>query len=134
MPAGEYRIRRDARQARRDELTWQHNRLADGRLAMVGLAVLLAWLSFGRHLIHAGWIAGPILLFVALAILHDRVLLARDRARRATAFYNRGLARIEDRWTGTGSTGAAFQPEEHPYAADLDLFGRGSVFELLSTA
>jgi MutS-like protein len=134
MPAAEYRIRRDARQARRDELTWQHNRLADGRLAMVGLAVLLAWLAFSRHLVHPGWLAVPGILFLALAIVHDRVLMSRDRCRRAMAFYERGLARIEDRWAGTGSAGIAFLPEEHPYAADLDLFGRGSVFELLSTA
>ena len=134
MPAQEYRIRRDARQASRDELTWQHNRLADGRLAMVGLAALLAWLTFSRHLVHPGWLAVPVILFIALAVLHDRVLVARDCARRAMAFYDRGLARIEDRWAGMGSTGAALQPEEHPYAADLDLFGRGSVFELLSTA
>jgi len=134
MPAQEYRIRRDARQASRDELTWQHNRLADGRLAMVGLAALLAWLTFSRHLVHPGWLAIPVILFIALAVLHDRVLVARDCARRAMAFYDRGLARIGDRWAGMGSTGAAFQPEEHPYAADLDLFGRGSVFELLSTA
>jgi hypothetical protein len=134
MPAGEYRIRRDARQARRDELTWRHNRLADGRLAMVGLAALLLWLIFSRHLIHPVWLALPVIIFVILALVHDRVLTARDRARRSIAFYDRGLARIEDRWAGTGSPGAAFQPEEHPYAADLDLFGRGSVFELLSTA
>ena len=79
MPAQEYRIRRDARQVRRDELTWQHNRLADGRLAMVGLAALLVWLTFSRHLVHPGWLAVPVILFTALAILHDRVLVARDR-------------------------------------------------------
>jgi hypothetical protein len=134
MPAQEYRIRRDARQAQRDELTWKHNRLADGRLAMVGLAALLGWLTFSRHAVHPGWLAVPVILFAVLAILHDRVLVARDRARRAMAFYDRGLARIDDRWAGLGSTGAAFQPEDHPYAGDLDLFGRGSVFELLSTA
>jgi hypothetical protein len=134
MPAAEYRIRLQARQERRDSLTWQHNRLADGRLAMFGAGALLAWLAFDRHVVHPLWLSVPVIIFIALAIFHDRVLTARDRARRAMAFYERGLARIEDRWIGTGATGGAFQPEEHPYASDLDLFGRGSLFELLSTA
>jgi DNA mismatch repair ATPase MutS len=50
------------------------------------------------------------------------------------AFYRNGLARIEDRWAGTGQTGERFSDPHHVYAADLDLFGRGGLFELLSTA
>ena len=48
--------------------------------------------------------------------------------------YRRGIARIEDRWAGTGQTGDRFRDPEHVYADDLDLFGRGCLFELLSTA
>ena len=65
---------------------------------------------------------------------HDRTIRARDAAARAIAYYERGLARIEDRWIGTGEPGTRFLDEHHAYAADLDLFGEGSVFELLSTA
>ena len=50
------------------------------------------------------------------------------------AYYKRGIARIDDRWLGTGQTGDRFRDENHVYADDLDLFGRGSLFELLSTA
>jgi MutS domain V/MutS domain III len=35
---------------------------------------------------------------------------------------------------GKGQTGERFNDPHHVYAADLDLFGRGSLFELLSTA
>jgi hypothetical protein len=49
------------------------------------------------------------------------------------AFYQRGLARIEDRWVGQGETGERFSDPHHVYASDLDLFGRGCLFELLST-
>ena len=53
---------------------------------------------------------------------------------RAVEFYRRGLARIEDRWARTGSAGERFDTGESLYATDLDLFGRGSLFELLSQA
>ena len=49
-------------------------------------------------------------------------------------FYAKGLARMNDRWAGTGVTGLSFMDLNHPYAADLDLFGEGSLFERLCTA
>ncbi len=50
------------------------------------------------------------------------------------AFYERGLARLNDRWAGTGETGERFLDPAHPYARDLDLFGAASLFEYLSSA
>jgi DNA mismatch repair ATPase MutS len=44
------------------------------------------------------------------------------------------LARIEDRWADFGETGDRFNDPHHVYAADLDLFGNASLFQLLSTA
>jgi hypothetical protein len=41
---------------------------------------------------------------------------------------------LENRWAGAGDSGERFLPDSHPYALDLDLFGHGSLFELLSTA
>jgi len=76
----------------------------------------------------------PFLLFVALVIVHDRVLRRLAKHERITAFYARGLQRIEDQWAGTGETGERFFDPGHPYARDLDLFGKGSLFELLCTA
>jgi len=41
---------------------------------------------------------------------------------------------MEDKWAGSGATGEGFREKDHVYADDLDLFGRGCLFELLSTA
>jgi hypothetical protein len=76
----------------------------------------------------------PIAAFVVVAVYHARVLRARRRALRAVAVYQRGLARIEDRWMDGGSLGERFRNPQHLYAADLDLFGPASLFALLSTA
>ena len=48
--------------------------------------------------------------------------------------YDRGLARMDDRWAGQGREGREYEDPAHGYAGDLDLFGRGSLFELLCTA
>lgn len=46
-------------------------------------------------------------------------------------FYERGLARTQGNWIGTGVAGEAFGDPDHGYAHDLNLFGEGSLFELL---
>jgi hypothetical protein len=73
-------------------------------------------------------------VFVWLVRRHAQVLRARETVLRGIAFYDRGLARLEDRWAGTGEPGDRFRDDRHVYANDLDLFGRGSLFELLSLA
>ena len=76
----------------------------------------------------------PVIAFIALIAWHQRVLESRRLAERAVDFYQRGIDRLEDRWMGRGETGDRFLDPRHPYAGDLDLFGKGSLFELISTA
>ncbi|MGA8109021.1 MAG: mismatch repair protein [Acidobacteriaceae bacterium] len=80
------------------------------------------------------WLAIPAAIFVALIVIHDRVIRRLEKQTRVTDFYARGLARLDDAWAGTGETGERFFDAAHAYARDLDLFGKGSLFELLSTA
>ena len=62
----------------------------------------MAWWAFRSHWISRWWLAVPAVAFVVVAVYHSRVLRARRRALRAVAVYQRGLARIEDRWMGGG--------------------------------
>ena len=95
---------------------------------------VLGWAVLGPPRIPALWLLLPAAVFAALAAAHARVLRERDEARRAADFYRRGLARIKGEWRGTGSEGLTHLPDDHPYAADLDLFGHGSLFQLASSA
>jgi len=80
------------------------------------------------------WAASPVVVFIVLAVRHESLLRVLERRRRAARFYQRGLARLDGRWPGTGEPGGRYLDPAHPYARDLDLFGKGSLFELLSTA
>jgi hypothetical protein len=133
-PAEVYQRRLTDRRAAASGLERRHDRLAFGRLGMAALATVIGWGAFWGGLWSGWWLAAPAAGFLSLAVIHDRVLTALDRARRAVSVYEGGLARIEDRWSGTGATGEAYAPSDHPYAADLDLFGQGSIFQLLSAA
>ncbi|MBP6716031.1 MAG: DNA mismatch repair protein MutS, partial [Acidobacteria bacterium] len=107
-------------------------RISNLRLLTAGIAILTA-APVMRGTAPSWWLLGPAIVFVGLVVAHARMLAATDRARRARAWYERGVARMEGRWSGSGATGARFLAGQ-PFAADLDVFGQGSVFQLLNTA
>ena len=105
------------------------------RLVLAALTLGVAWGALLAHAFALVWTVLPIAAFIGAVLYHQRVRRARERAERAAAFYRRGIERIEDRWAGAGGpAGERFNDPHHIYAADLDLFGRGSLFELLCTA
>lgn len=133
-PLAEYTLRLSARRESVARQERSHILLGNIRLILFLLAAGIAWLAFARGAISPWWLAAPAAVFIVLAIVHERVIRRRDRARRAAAFYEKGIARLEDRWAGSGEQGERFRDLVHPYAEDLDLFGKGGLFELLSTA
>jgi hypothetical protein len=111
-----------------------HRQIGNFKLAVVGAGFVELWLALSKHAFSAYWILAPVGVYAALAIWHEMVLRARRRAESALAYYERGIARMEDRWAGTGQTGERFRDAKHDFSDDLDLFGSASLFELLSSA
>ncbi len=133
-PGAILRERLAARQVTVAALERRDARIALGRLfaffAVAGAAVA----SFGLHRLPPWWLVPPGLAFLALVVLHDRALRRLALARHAVTFHLAALSRLEGRWAGTGDGGERYASEDHPYALDLDLFGKGSIFELVCTA
>ncbi|MDQ6678244.1 MAG: DNA mismatch repair protein MutS [Acidobacteriota bacterium] len=130
----EYETRLAARKRSRNAAESRHRRLAGFRLLVFALAGGIAWLAFARGAISGWWLAVAPLLFAALVYLQSRAAADRRFAERAIRYYEQGLARLDHTWMGKGETGERFRDPTHPYAEDLDLFGTGSLFELLSTS
>ena len=134
QPHAEYSSRLAARQktvATKDAL---HKQIGNAKLAAVVLAIVILWLALKDEIISIYWLGVPIAIYIALSIAHEFALRSLAHARTAVAFYQRGIARLEDRWSGTGASGERFRNPKHVYADDLDIFGTGCLFELLSTA
>jgi hypothetical protein len=98
------------------------------RIVLFLAAVVIAIVHFGV------WVLLPIAGFVVLAVVHERVIARRRRVEAAARFCERGIERVNGTWQGKGFDGRNFAVEHHPFAGDLDLFGKGSVYELLCTA
>jgi len=133
-PEQEYAQRLAARRAWAERQERLHIRAGNLRLLVFLIAATLAWVAFSKGTLSGWWLVVPIAAFIGLLVYHERILRDRECALRAVRYYERAIARIEDRWVGTGESGTRFRDPHHPYAEDLDLFGKGSLFELLSTA
>jgi len=132
-PGQEYTARLEAGRAALDAFTAADARFAYARLATFLSGVTIAVIA-SQGIVSGAWLLAPAVVFPYLVWRPARVLRARALASRRTALYERGLARLDDRWAGTSDPGERFRDDNHMYANDLDLFGRGSLFELLSLA
>jgi len=136
-PATLYAERRDRFEREREAHARHAARLSNLRLAAFLAAIAaLAWAELGAPA------SLPLALYVALAAFAAFVVLvglhARtdDRRRRADALRTvniEGRARIDRDWTALPEPAPADAPPGHPYARDLDLFGRASLARLLAT-
>ena len=132
MPAIEYERRLVLRRERlRAELA-SSTQIGNARLAVFALGILVTWFSAT----HGGGIAIPGLItlaaLVALFVAGDRFERRIRFARRGAEYYERALDRVRLRRNPNGETGERFLDPEHPYAFDLDLFGKNSLFQFLS--
>src|SRR5580698_1252822 len=98
------------------------------------IAIAIGGIGFGPGWTSPWWLVAPVAASIALVVAHDRVEHERSRAARGMAYYERAIGRLSNQWIGTGNQGDRFRDSKHVYADDLDLFGRGSLFEMLSTA
>ncbi len=116
--------------ARRSEaaaLRLRERRVSVVRLLLIAAAIGVAFWNVAAALV-------PIAGFAVLVVVHERIIRARKQAESGAAFYERGLGRIDGTWQGKGDPGTDFADDHHPYAGDFDLFGKASLFELISIA
>jgi hypothetical protein len=133
-PTEQYSARLREREAQLASFDRVHARIGSARLAIGASFLITAWLCFGHYAISPSWLFVPATGFIALVLYHQRVGGLRTRAQRAVELYRAGLRRLEDHWRGSGPAGEQFDVQHHIYAADLDLFGRGGLYELLCAA
>jgi hypothetical protein len=133
-PRHEYTRRLGARRAISAQYDRAHVAIGNWRVLIALSAVVLAVLAWGYSLLSGWFLLLPLAASIVLAVVHARVIDRKKACDRAAAVYEAGMARLDDRWMGKGAAGERFRDESHPYSDDLDLFGKGSLFQLLCTA
>jgi len=133
-PQSEYRGRLEI--LRQTEARYKQTaaKLGPATLLFLAVSVVSAGWILTTKISAIYWVLLPLSLLILFAVTHERVIRAIRECSRKIAFYERCLARIGNKWMGTGEPGDRFSDPSHPYARDLDIFGVGSLFELLCTA
>ena len=121
-------------QSESKRLQRQHILLGYAQLLCALVLLLLAFLSFVQHALSWPWLLLPCLAFAVAARSHNAVLSGRARNHRALLHLQHGLARLHGQWAGLYPRTPRTPAKESLFAADLDLFGPGSLFEFLCTA
>jgi hypothetical protein len=100
-------------------------------VSAVALGLGARFASLGR----AGYLAALVLLvaFVVLLLIHDRILERQRRAEGSAAWAEEGIARLEDRYARDPKPGEHAVDDDHPYANDLDVTGRGGLLQSIDT-
>jgi MutS domain V len=127
-PAAVYADRLAARRSVAAAQAARLDRLSYARLGVFLLALVVAGLAFAADLFSPWFALAPVAAFLYLVAKFEMARGRRAWAERAAAFYAGGLDRLAGKASGAGD-GSRFADEKHPYSADLDLFGPGSVFE-----
>lgn len=110
-----------------------HSAIATAALALsVALLLILSVYAF-RPKAGSWWPALSVPLIVASARCYRLSRQSGYRASRLAQFYRRSVERIGGKWAGNGASGEEFSDSAHIYSSDLDVFGEGSLFELLCT-
>jgi hypothetical protein len=129
--AAAYSHRINQLQQQRDQAIVQRGRYYWYLIASLIALVAFLILSFLPHLFPVWAVFVPAVAAVAAfkqARKHDRC--QRDSVR-LLDMYHRGLQGLQHEWMGQGDPGLDLQITSHLSARDLDLFGEGSLFELL---
>ncbi len=111
----------------------RERQIANLRLWVFVAGIAVAWFVFERGLPFPLLVAVAV-AFALLVYYHAGVIRRRQRGERVVACYAHGLARLDGTWPEHGVLGEEYSSADHPYAADLDIFGHGSLFQLLCIA
>jgi hypothetical protein len=132
-----YETRAEQHRSKHDLLTKRSLRVSNLR----GLAFVVFAGGGGLTLFGSAGILGIVTSaigmasFIALVVYHSKVIHRQETEQRWLQVDRDAAARVShDAWHDLPNRGEAFRDKDHAYADDLDLLGRGSLFQRLCTA
>jgi MutS domain V len=107
-------------------------RLVTFRTVLFLAMILLGCICLGKETVSWLWLLIPVAALVTVSPFHNRVVRKLGRQERLTTFLENSLERTQHRWNHRPMDGSPYADDQHSWSQDLDLFGRGSLFQLLN--
>lgn len=128
----EYQRRLDESVTRTTALAAVDRRFVRVRIVVFLMLIAVGCICLGDPDVGWLWILLPIAAFAAVVSAHARILRRLRLQRRVTNYYRQSLDRLAGNWSAVDECGARFLDPSHAWSADLDLFGKGSLFQMLN--
>lgn len=75
----------------------------------------------------------PVLIFMYLVKKHQKLRKRISYLENMVKVNEHGLMRVKGNWNSNENSGTQFIDPEHPYSKDLDIFGRGSLYQFINS-
>lgn len=108
-----------------------HYKLA---VILVGPAMIIVFILKQKYFWGGGVFLASVALLIIIDIQHRRIEQHQKYAAILRDLNEQALWRFDKRWSSFSDTGEEFQDDDHPYASDLDIFGKGSLFQWINSS
>ncbi len=130
----EYEQRRDTYKEQMDRLTLKVNHIGNARLIVIlaGIGIAIG-LYFNKSWL--GTLNILVITFIVFLYLVFKYNQWNKKKKRAEILYSiniKGLQRLQGEWKSFPESGEDYIDEDHFFSWDLDLFGRGSLFQWMN--
>ncbi|MHB8062275.1 MAG: MutS-related protein, partial [Ruminiclostridium sp.] len=133
-PEKKYQKRVNAYSNKLDMYTKKSSAVGNYKLLVffIGIAIAVAIYLFNQYIFMLGQIIVFGIGFAFLSKVHNRLLKNKNYSFAMLQINKMCLKRINGQWTEFLDIGEEFENHEHNYTYDLDIFGKGSLFQMIN--
>lgn len=133
-PESKYQRRIDAYSGKLEIYTKKSNTIGNYKLLVFFSGAVLAIVLFiyKQFILLAATLVLFIAGFIYLSVIHNRLIKFRNYSQAMLQINTLCLKRVSGKWTSFSDTGEEFENHDHNYSYDLDLFGKGSLFQMIN--
>lgn len=99
---------------------------------IIGLAVTYYTFSIKSYFISVGVFVLALGIFIYLIIIHNKEIEKRKYSISLRRINEKALKRLNGEWKSFEDDGNEFKQDSHNYSADLDIFGKSSLFQWIN--
>ncbi|OOM15972.1 MutS family DNA mismatch repair protein [Clostridium saccharobutylicum] len=101
---------------------------------IIGLSVTLYTFIIKSYYISIEVFIFQLLIFIYLIIKHDKEIKKRKYSIALKDINEKAIKKLDGQWKSFEDDGSEFKNEEHSYSNDLDIFGKGSLFQWINSS
>ena len=101
---------------------------------IIGLGVTFYTFRIKSYYISIGIFIFQLLIFIYLVIKHDKEIKKRKYSIALKDINEKAIKKLNGEWKSFEDDGREFKNEDHSYSNDLDIFGRGSLFQWINSS